>query len=53
MFDKIFCDYPWGIKAKDSIGSNEALQAIYDEDTRSTEGGSRRLDIYYKCHESP
>ena len=31
MFDKIFCDYPWGIKAKDSIGSNEALQAIYDE----------------------
>ena len=30
MFDKIFCDYPWGIKAKDSIGSNEALQAIYD-----------------------
>lgn len=31
MFDKIFCDYPWGIKVKDSIGSNEALQAIYDE----------------------
>lgn len=31
MFDKIFCDYPWGIKAKDSIGSNRALQAIYDE----------------------
>ena len=30
MFDKIFCDYPWGTKAKESMGSNEALQAIYD-----------------------
>ena len=30
MFDKIFCDYPWGIKAKDSTGSSEKLKAIYD-----------------------
>ncbi|NSD85513.1 N-6 DNA methylase [Tyzzerella nexilis] len=30
MFDKIFCDYPWGIKTKDSIGNNGELKAIYD-----------------------
>ena len=30
MFDKIFCDYPWGIKTKDSIGNIEGLKAIYD-----------------------
>lgn len=30
MFDKIFCDYPWGIKTKDSIGNSEGLKAIYD-----------------------
>ena len=37
MFDKIFCDYPWGIKAKDSIGSNEALQAAEKGLERLTE----------------
>lgn len=30
MFDKIFCDYPWGIREKDSIGSSDELKAIYD-----------------------
>ena len=30
MFDKIFCDYPWGIRAKESIGNNEELEAIYN-----------------------
>ena len=30
MFDKIFCDYPRGIRAKDSIGSSEELRRIYD-----------------------
>ena len=30
MFDKIFCDYPWGIRAKDSIGSCDELKTIYD-----------------------
>ena len=30
MFDKIFCDYPWGIRTKDSIGSCDELKAIYD-----------------------
>ena len=30
MFDKIFCDYPWGIKTKDSTGNSEGLKAIYD-----------------------
>lgn len=30
MFDKIFCDYPRGIRAKDSIGSSEELRGIYD-----------------------
>ena len=30
MFDKIYCDYPWGIKTKDSIGNNGELKAIYD-----------------------
>ena len=30
MFDKIFCDYPWGIRTKDSIGNSEELKAIYD-----------------------
>ena len=30
MFDKIFCDYPWGIRVKESIGNNEELEAIYN-----------------------
>lgn len=30
MFDKIFCDYPWGTREKDSIGSSDELKAIYD-----------------------
>ena len=30
MFDKIFCDYPWGIRAKESIGNNEELEVIYN-----------------------
>lgn len=30
MFDKIFCDYPWGIREKDSIGKSNELKAIYD-----------------------
>ena len=30
MFDKIFCDYPWGIKTKDSTGNSEGLKEIYD-----------------------
>ena len=30
IFDKIFCDYPWGIRVKESIGNNEELEAIYN-----------------------
>ena len=30
MFDKIFCDYPWGIRVKESIGNNEELESIYN-----------------------
>ena len=29
MFDKIFCDYPWRIKVRDSIGNNEELKKVY------------------------